>query len=99
VQDVQARQTELRAGFASRSQIVAESGESAEEIDDQNVADKERANALGLKYETHCQAPEMEPESCETCQLENFSSASSRAPLAKGCRCLCNCSSSSLALR
>jgi hypothetical protein len=62
VQDVQARQMELQAGLASRSQIVAESAESAEEIDEQNVADKERADALGLKYETHYQAPEMEPQ-------------------------------------
>jgi hypothetical protein len=43
---------EVQAGFTSRSSVVAERGESAEEIDQQNAEDKKRADALGLKYET-----------------------------------------------
>jgi lambda family phage portal protein len=53
VQDVQARQMEVQAGFTSRSSVVAERGESAEEIDQQNAEDKRRAEGLGLSYTTH----------------------------------------------
>lgn len=50
VQDVQARETEVKAGFTSRTAIVAERGEDAEEIDRQQAADNTRADGLKLKY-------------------------------------------------
>jgi lambda family phage portal protein len=69
VQDVQARQMEVQAGFTSRSQVVAERGESAEDIDKQNAEDQARAEKLGLKYSTHSPAgtpaPAPEPEGAE----------------------------------
>jgi len=53
VQDVQARQMEVNAGFTSRSAVVAEGAESAEEVDEQNAEDKKRAESLGLSYSTN----------------------------------------------
>jgi len=42
----------VRAGFASRSDVVAEQGEDAAEIDAQQAEDAARADALGLKYDS-----------------------------------------------
>jgi capsid protein len=50
VQDVQARQMEVDAGFTSRSAVVAERGDSAEEVDQQNAEDQRRAAGLALTY-------------------------------------------------
>ena len=52
VQDVQAEQRAIRAGFTSRSATVAEHGEDAEEIDRQQAADNARADTLGLRYDS-----------------------------------------------
>jgi len=52
VQDVQARQMEVDAGFTSRSAVVAERGDSAEDVDQQNAEDQRRALGLGLTYKS-----------------------------------------------
>lgn len=50
VQDVQARQMEVAAGFTSRSEVVLRSGYDAEQIDQENAEDNARAERLGLHY-------------------------------------------------
>ena len=55
VQDVEADGLEIKLGLSSRKRKVAERGESVEEIDRENAEDKERADSLGLKYETEIQ--------------------------------------------
>ncbi|MFE1601621.1 phage portal protein [Methylobacterium sp. ID0610] len=50
VQDVQGKSMEVQAGFASRTQKVAEAGYDSEAIDAENKADNERADAAGLAY-------------------------------------------------
>lgn len=52
VQDVQAQSEAIRNGFTSRSAVVSEQGEDAEQIDAEQAADNERADELGLKYES-----------------------------------------------
>ena len=52
VQDVQAAAASVREGFASRQGVVAENGEDAEVIDAEQAADNERADALGLTYDS-----------------------------------------------
>lgn len=48
VQDAQGKQTEVDAGFRSRSSVIAERGDDPELVDEERAADKERADALGL---------------------------------------------------
>lgn len=43
----------VRGGFKSRSMIVAELGYDAEEIDEENAADQEREERLGLVYDSN----------------------------------------------
>lgn len=50
VQDVQSRQMEVAAGFTSRSEVVLRSGYDAEQIDQENAEDNDRAQQLGLHY-------------------------------------------------
>jgi len=52
LQDVEAAGKEIMYGLQSRTGAAAERGLVAEEIDEQNAADKERAQKLGLNYET-----------------------------------------------
>jgi len=52
LQDVEAAGKEIMYGLQSRTGAAAERGLVAEEIDEQNAADKERAEKLGLSYET-----------------------------------------------
>lgn len=52
VQDVLAQERAIRAGFISRSAVVAENGEDAEAIDAEQKADNDRADALGLRYDS-----------------------------------------------
>lgn len=52
VQDVEASRAAIRSGFTTRSAEVSETGEDAEGIDLQQKADNERADALGLKYDS-----------------------------------------------
>jgi lambda family phage portal protein len=52
VQDVEAEQAEIRAGFTSRSAVVSEHGEDTEEIDAAQAADNARADQLELKYDS-----------------------------------------------
>lgn len=52
VQDVEAEQAEIRAGFTTRSAIVSEHGEDAEAIDAEQAADNARADELGLRYDS-----------------------------------------------
>jgi lambda family phage portal protein len=51
VQDVQAKQTEVEAGFRSRSSVIAERGDDPEKVDEERAADEEREDELGLKPE------------------------------------------------
>jgi capsid protein len=43
---------EVQAGFASRSEMCLRTGYDAETVDAENAADLERANGLGLNYNT-----------------------------------------------
>lgn len=52
VQDVKAAQDAIRAGFTSRSAVVSEQGEDAEEIDREQAADNVRADGLDLSYDS-----------------------------------------------
>lgn len=52
VQDVEAQERRVRAGFTSRSAVVADQGEDAAAIDAEQAADNERADALGLVYDS-----------------------------------------------
>ena len=58
VQDVQAEQRAIRAGFTSRSATVSEHGEDAEEIDRQQALDNARADGLGLRYDSDARQAE-----------------------------------------
>lgn len=48
VQDVQAKQLEVQAGFRSRSGVISDMGDDPEEIDDERAEDKAREEELGL---------------------------------------------------
>lgn len=48
VQDVQAAQTEVEAGFRSRGSVIAERGEDPDEVDRERAADAARVAAAGL---------------------------------------------------
>lgn len=48
VQDVQAKQTEVEAGFRSRSSVIAERGDDPELVDEERAADKEREELLDI---------------------------------------------------
>jgi lambda family phage portal protein len=52
VQDVEAQKAAIRVGLTSRSAVVSEQGDDAEEIDNEQAADNRRADALGLKYDS-----------------------------------------------
>ncbi len=52
VQDVTAAEKAVRAGFRSRSGVVSEAGEDAEVIDQEQKNDNERADDLGLRYDS-----------------------------------------------
>lgn len=48
VQDVQAKQTEVEAGFRSRSSVIAERGDDPDAVDQERADDKKREDSLGL---------------------------------------------------
>lgn len=52
VQDVEAEKEAVRSGFKSRSAVVSERGEDAAAIDAEQAADNERADSLGLRYDS-----------------------------------------------
>jgi lambda family phage portal protein len=49
VQDVQAKQTEVEAGFRSRSSVIGERGDDPETVDKERKADQEREKKLGIE--------------------------------------------------
>ncbi|MBR8346374.1 phage portal protein [Burkholderia ambifaria] len=53
VQDVSAKRAEIRAGLTSRTGAILAKGEDPEQVDDENAADQQRAQRLGLQYDTH----------------------------------------------
>lgn len=50
VQDIEAQEREIQAGFASRSQMVTQRGYDSAAIDEENAADNARADRLKLSY-------------------------------------------------
>jgi lambda family phage portal protein len=56
-QDVKALIDAVRGGFKSRSAVVSEGGEDAEAIDREQQTDNERADELGLKYDSDGRNP------------------------------------------
>lgn len=52
VQDIEATQKAIRAGVTSRQGAVSETGEDAEAIDAEQKADNDRADSLGLRYDS-----------------------------------------------
>lgn len=61
VQDVEATKAAIRSGFTSRSAAVSEQGEDSEVIDAEQQADNERADELGLTYESDCRQDAAQP--------------------------------------
>lgn len=61
VQDVEAQEREVRAGFASRSEKVSERGYDAEAIDAEQASDNVRADGLGLSYDSDGRRPKTGP--------------------------------------
>lgn len=57
VQDVEAMKEAARNGFKSRSAVVSELGEDAEVVDQEQADDNERADDLGLKYDSDGRRP------------------------------------------
>lgn len=57
VQDVEADKEAIRIGVTSRSAVASEHGEDSEEIDAEQAADNQRADALGLKYDSDGRQP------------------------------------------
>lgn len=57
VQDIQALKDGVRVGATSRSAMVSEQGEDAEVIDAEQAADNERADKLGLRYDSDGRYP------------------------------------------
>lgn len=51
VQDVQAKQTEVEAGFRSRASVIGELGEDPAAVDEERAADLDREIELGLSFE------------------------------------------------
>ena len=52
LKDIKAQMMAVRAGFKSRSEVVSEQGYDAEAIDREIAADNERADSLGLEYDS-----------------------------------------------
>jgi len=52
VQDVAAKVAEVRAGFTSRTRVVGERGHNAADVDAETAADRQRADSMGLVYDT-----------------------------------------------
>lgn len=70
VQDIEAQKAAIRSGLTSRSATVSEYGEDAEAIDAEQAMDNDRADRLGLRYDSDgrvdatgsVSAPEPDPE-------------------------------------
>jgi lambda family phage portal protein len=60
LKDIKAQMMAVRAGFKSRAEVVSEQGYDAEAIDREIAADNQRADELGLSYDTDPR-PEEEP--------------------------------------
>jgi lambda family phage portal protein len=52
VQDVASQKAAIRAGLTSRRAVVAEQGDSVEDIDREQADDNQRADELGLRYDS-----------------------------------------------
>lgn len=52
VQDVDADTKAIRSGLTSRTSVVLANGEDAEQIDAEQAADNERADSMGLRYDS-----------------------------------------------
>jgi capsid protein len=52
VQDVQAQRIGIRAGLVSRSAAILAQGEDPESVDAEHAADNERADRLGLVFDS-----------------------------------------------
>ncbi len=63
LKDIKAQIMAVRAGFKSRAEVVSEQGYDAEEIDREIAADNERADSLGLAYDSD---PRKEPNASAT---------------------------------
>lgn len=57
VQDVEASKAAIRAGLTSRRAVVAEQGDSAEDIDIEQAADNDRSDKLSLRYDSDGRQP------------------------------------------
>jgi lambda family phage portal protein len=57
VQDVEADRAAVRSGFTTRAAVVSERGEDVEAIDRQQAEDNQRADNLGVKYDSDGRHP------------------------------------------
>ncbi|WP_375592189.1 phage portal protein [Chitiniphilus eburneus] len=62
VQDVQAKRMEVRSGFTSRTEVVLRTGYDAEQIDAETYADNQRADQLGLTYDSDARVRDVQGE-------------------------------------
>lgn len=65
VQDVQARRMEVRAGFTSRAEVALRQGFDAELIDAEQKADNDRADRLGLAYDSDARERDVQGETTD----------------------------------
>ncbi len=57
VQDVEAREAEVRAGFKSRRRQMQEAGDDLDQMDAEQAADNARADDLGLAFDSDARRP------------------------------------------
>lgn len=57
LKDGQAAELRVRNGFTSRSAVVAEDGENVTQVDEENRQDNERADRMGLRYDSDGRQP------------------------------------------
>ncbi|MDR0770822.1 MAG: phage portal protein [Burkholderiales bacterium] len=72
VQDVTSKQLEVRSGFISRSETVLQRGYDSEVIDEENRSDNERADQLGLRYDSDGRKSRLSPASDSTIASEEI---------------------------
>ncbi|MFO1147786.1 MAG: phage portal protein [Alsobacter sp.] len=84
LQDVQAREAEVRAGFTSRTAVVSERGEDAATVDAEQAADNERADAAGVSYTSDGRNPTNGPtQTVETAAAQAAQEAAAESAKAK----------------
>lgn len=75
VQDVQAKQLEVEAGFRSRASVVAERGDDVEQVDQERAEDNKREDSLGLVPQPPAADPAQKAQQAKQQQDQETSNA------------------------